>query len=93
MTALAGFDVAAAQDALARSDDGQPALPGDAQLIAVLDRHCQWGDLWLDDQRRADEYADWLARQCPVCEEGGGGPECDDCVIAEDAAAKRREDY
>jgi hypothetical protein len=68
---------AAAQDALARLDDGIP-LPGDQALADAYDRYCQQSWLVLDDQRREVEYTAWLAGQCPVCEEGGTGPVCDD---------------
>jgi hypothetical protein len=80
--------VAAAQDAIARLDEGT-ARPGDTALVAAYDRYCEQGWLVLDDQRRAAEHAGWLVGQCPVCEEGGGGPECDRCVIDHDVYVER----
>ena len=41
MTAPARVDLAAAQDAVARLDDGV-GRPGDEVLAAVFDQHCQW---------------------------------------------------
>lgn len=65
-----------------------------ADLIgAVFHRHSRWDDLRAGDFSREADYTGWLAEQCPICEEGGGGPECDGCVIAEDTRAKRREDH
>ena len=69
----------AALDAICRIDDGTP-LPGDDEIADVFDRHCDWEYLRLDDLRRRDELADWLAGQCPACEDGGTGEVCDDCA-------------
>ncbi len=33
----------AAQDALARLDDGLPVSDTDRRLLAVFEEHCQWG--------------------------------------------------
>lgn len=77
------FSLADAQNALARSDDGNKLLPGDAELIAAYEGYCQQEWERLDDDRRAAEYAEWLADQCPACCEAPGatGPVCDECFI------------
>jgi hypothetical protein len=69
--------VTAALDAIARLDDGIPQ-PGDSEIAAIFDAHCQWEALRYDDRLREIEYADWLARQCGGCEEGGTGEPCDE---------------
>ncbi|GGN39783.1 hypothetical protein FHR83_006642 [Actinoplanes campanulatus] len=66
----------AALDALDRLDYGSP-LPGDVEIAAIFDRHCQWEALRLDDRMREYEHMEWLARQCAGCEEGGRGDLCD----------------
>jgi hypothetical protein len=68
-----------ALDAISRLDDGI-SLPGDAEIARIFDEHANWEHLRLDDARRQQEYADWLAEQCPACEEGGTGPVCDECA-------------
>ncbi len=72
------FDAAAAQDALARSDDGVKAKPGDRELIDAYEGLLQAEQLRRDDAERAADRADWLSRQCPGCHEGGTGEECDE---------------
>ncbi len=66
--------------AICRIDDGI-AQPADAEITRIFDEHCQWEHLRLDDARRQQEYADWLAEQCPACKEGGTGPVCDGCAV------------
>lgn len=73
------FDVAAAQNALARADEGVDLLPGDGELIDIYERYCQQEQLRFDDQCRRAEQERWLADQCPSHVEGGGGDVCDDC--------------
>lgn len=77
MTAI-HFDLPAAQDALARSDDGVKALPGDRTLLDAYEGYLQqeWGR--FEEQQDAAERAVWLARQCPGCVDGGTGEECDE---------------
>ena len=41
------------------------------------------------DRAREFEFTAWLAVQCPVCEEGGGGQECDPHVIQLEDQMKR----
>lgn len=78
MTAPIHIDVMAAQAALARSDDCLPPQPGDAALIAALDRYLQAAEDAYR-QRAADaEQAEWLASQCGGCVPGGTGEACDD---------------
>lgn len=87
MSAPVVFSLPAAQNALARSDEGAESLPGDAGLIAAYEGYCQ--QEW--DRYKAEhgdaEYSAWLADQCPACEDGGTGPVCDDCRVEVDAAA------
>jgi hypothetical protein len=91
MTAPTLFDLNAAADARSRLDDGID-IPGDRELAAIFERHCRQRDEVLQDRLREFEYAQWLAVQCPVCELGGGGPECDSCVIEHDVAIERLTD-
>lgn len=72
---------APAYAAIGRIDDGL-AQPGDAEIAAVFERHLQWEQARYDDRRREQEYADWLAVQCPAHEEGGRGELCGDCEVA-----------
>lgn len=80
MTAPVYFNLSAAQDAQARADEGVDLLPGDKELMAAYEGFLQqeWDRYWeVDEQAR---LADWLAEQCPACEDGGMGPLCDDCA-------------
>jgi hypothetical protein len=64
-----------------------------ADLIgAVFHRHSRWDDLRAGDAFREADYTAWLAGQCPICEEGGGGPECDRCHTTHDEAITRLTD-
>lgn len=74
----------ASLDALARIDDGIP-LPGDAEIAAVFEVHCQWADTDFHTARLNAERVDWLTRQCPGCEDGGAGEPCADHFGPEDA--------
>jgi hypothetical protein len=78
------FNLAAAQDAQARLDEGV-GQSGDQKLAQVLEGyHQQEWDKFEDERYRA-ERADWLAGQCPKCgPEGSGGEVCDGCF--EDSA-------
>ncbi|MEU4558599.1 hypothetical protein AB0F72_09415 [Actinoplanes sp. NPDC023936] len=69
----------AALDAITRSDFGEP-LPGDAEIAAVFELHCQWADADYLARRDAETLADWLAEQCPAHEDGGTGDVCDECA-------------
>jgi hypothetical protein len=91
MTTSALLDLSAAADARLRLDEGI-ARPGDADLAAAFERHCRQQQEVFEDRIREAEYALWLAEQCPICEEGGGGPECDGCVIEHDTLMRRMED-
>lgn len=80
------FDLSAAQDALARSDYGVDALPGDAFLIEALEGYCDQEYSRFEDAQCALEYADHLATQCPACGvDGATGPVCDECAIDAEA--------
>jgi hypothetical protein len=73
MSARQRFDIGAAQDALARSDEGATPQPGDRELLAAYERHCQTA--WDDVQQAADRqaYMEWLnSRDCEP-----GDPQCD----------------
>jgi hypothetical protein len=85
------LDLSAAADALHRLDNNTPR-PGDADLAAAFERLCRQQQEVFEDHIREAEHALWLAEQCPVCEEGGTGPECDECFIAHDALMRRVED-
>jgi hypothetical protein len=85
------LDLSAAVDARIRLDEGI-ARPGDADLAEKFERHCRQQQEVFEDRIREAEHALWLAEQCPVCEEGAGGPECDTCVIEHDQAMRRIED-
>ncbi len=78
MTAPIHLDEEAAQDALARSDEGLPALPGDAALIAAYDRYLQQVSDQYQARVAAAERTEWLAAQCGGCVPGGTGEACDD---------------
>lgn len=86
------FNLPAAQDALARSDEGHDPQPGDANLIAAYDDACQQAWLRADDERREAELADWLTGQCGECEMGGTGEPCDEHYIDADDQHKRAQD-
>ncbi len=72
------FDSAAAQDALARADEGVAPMPGDRDLIAAYEAWCQQAHDQYEAAVQDQAQADWLARQCPYCQAGGTGDECDD---------------
>jgi hypothetical protein len=78
------FNLPAAQEALARSDEGVDALPGDAELIAAYEGYCQQEQDRYEYACYEAERAAWLADQCPACEDGGTGPVCDECADDED---------
>lgn len=92
MTTAIRFNLRAAEEAVARDEEGVDLLPGDTELIDIYEKFCQQEHAALEERIYADERARWLATQCPVCVDGGTGPECDECFIAEDARAVRRED-
>jgi hypothetical protein len=85
MTAPIHFSIADAQDALARSDEGEKVLPGDAELIAAYEGFCQQEQDRREYAYYEAERAAWLATQCPGCEDGGTGEPCDDHFGPEDA--------
>lgn len=72
------FNVAAAQDALARSDEGADPQPGDAELIAAYEGFCQQEWDRFQERQYAAERAAWLTTRCGGCEPGGTGEACDD---------------
>lgn len=84
MTAPVYFNLAAAEAAEDREENGADLLPGDKELIATLDAYRQqewdryWQPIWGAEEKT--RLADWLAAQCPACEDGGMGPLCDDCA-------------
>jgi hypothetical protein len=78
MTTVVRFDLAAAQDALARSDEGADPQPGDRELIDAYEGWCQQEYERFQQQVWDAEQAAWLSQQCPGCEDGGTGEVCDD---------------
>jgi hypothetical protein len=73
------FDLAEAQDATNRLDDGI-GLPGDEEKAAQFEAFCQQEQDRFWEQRATEEDAAWLARQCRHCgPEGSSGPDCGDC--------------
>ncbi len=82
----------AALDALARFDDGLPALPGDTAAMAAYERQCQAAHDRREYAAYLDERDGWLAGQCGECVEDGYGPPCDEHLIAEDARLMRLAD-
>lgn len=75
------FDLTAAQDALYRSNYGIQARPGDAELIAAYEGYCQQDHDRFERKQWDRERREWLATQCPDCEPGGTGEQCDDCWV------------
>jgi hypothetical protein len=69
MTAAIRFDLAAAEAAEDREENGADLLPGDRALIDALDgwRQQEWDRYW----------AKWLTGQCGGCHFGGTGAPCD----------------
>ena len=80
MTTPILFDLTAAQEAVARDEEGVTLLPGDKDLIAAYEGFCQQEWDAFQDRRDAADLASWLATQCPACEEGGTGEVCDECA-------------
>jgi hypothetical protein len=72
------FSEAAAQDALARSDDGDTPLPGDDHLIAAYETYLQQAQYQYEAAQQNQVQTEWLALQCPGCHEGGTGEPCDE---------------
>jgi hypothetical protein len=70
------FNLPAAQDALARLDEGV-AQPGDELMALQYDAYCQqeW-ERHYEAQQEAERAA-WLETQCPDCMGGGTGERCD----------------
>lgn len=91
MTATVGFNLAAAQAASNRLDDGI-GQPGDEALAETFERYCQqeW-DRHLDAIDR-EERAKWLAGQCGECVSDGFGPPCDEHYIDADHDFTRGQD-
>lgn len=80
------FNLDAALDALAAHDDGEKLTPGDAKLVAELDRRLQ--QEWYEVQRRQDRFEReaWLATQCRFCGPEGATGDCGDCPEGAEAA-------
>ncbi len=80
MTTAINFDLAAAEAAEDREENGADLLPGDRELIAALDgwRAQQWDAYWepIHQADAAEQNRLWLTQQCPGCEDGGGGEPC-----------------
>lgn len=74
------FDLAAAQQAEDRAENGASPLPGDRELIAALDgwRQQQWDTYWepIHRAQEAEQTRLWLTQQCGGCEPGGTGEPC-----------------
>jgi hypothetical protein len=90
VTAAIIFDLAAAQAAEDREENGADLLPGDRELIDALDgwRAQQWDAYWEPIHRaeEAEQNRLWLTQQCEGCEDGGTGEWCDEHEPAEVAA-------
>jgi hypothetical protein len=86
MTTPVYFDLAAAQAAEDRDENGAELLPGDRDLIDTLDRYLQeqwdayWQPIWAAETRVQNRL--WLTQQCPGCEDGGSGEPCDEHLDA-----------
>lgn len=79
MTTSTTIDLRAAQDALARLDEGV-GQPGDERLAAALEQFLQSEQARFEDSQDRRERAEWLATQCPKHgPEGWSGEVCDDC--------------
>lgn len=97
MTTAIRFDLAAAQDALARSDFGDDPLPGDAELIEAYEGYCQQEHgryeqaMW--DAQYERELQDWLSRRCPGCEDGGTGEVCYEHTSDDDASEEEPQTF
>jgi hypothetical protein len=80
--ALIYFNLAAAEAAEDREENGVDLLPGDRKLIDALDgwRSQQWDAYWQPIWEAEDKarLAEWLATQCGDCEDGGTGELCDE---------------
>ena len=89
MTAPVYFNLAAAEAAEDRDENGADLLPGDQELIAALDGYRQqeqaryWQPIW--EAEAAEQNRLWLTQQCPGCEEGGSGEPCDEHFGPDDA--------
>lgn len=66
-----------ALDARFRLDYGTP-LPGDVEIAAIFEAHCQWEQDRREHAAAVAELAEWLANQCGGCEPGGTGELCDE---------------
>ncbi|MCW6003936.1 hypothetical protein K1W54_04970 [Micromonospora sp. CPCC 205371] len=79
------FDLAAAQEASNRLDDGI-GREGDGALAAQFEGFCQQEQDRFWEAHAAVEDARWLAVQCRFCgPEGSSGPDCGDCPAGEAA--------
>ena len=91
MTAPIYFNLAAAEAAEDREENGANPLPGDRELIDTLDgyRQQQWDNYWqpIWEAEYQARLAEWLAGQCPTCEDGGTGEACDEHADDEDGPA------
>lgn len=85
------FNLAAAEAAEDREENGADPLPGDKELITALDgyRGQQWDAYWepIWQAEGAEDRRLWLSQQCPGCEDGGTGEPCDEHTPDEDVAA------
>jgi hypothetical protein len=77
------FNLAEAQEACNRLDDGI-GRDGDEVLAATYEAYLQQErDRWEHAEDEAARQR-WLARQCPVCQEGGSGGLCDEHAVEDD---------
>lgn len=83
---LTHFNLAAAQEASNRLDDGI-GREGDEALAAQYEAFCQQEQDRFAETQAAAEDARWLAAQCRFCgPEGSSGPDCGDCPEGDAAA-------
>ncbi len=80
MTAPITFDLAAAEAAEDRAENGAKPMPGDRVLVEALDGYrsqcwdAYWQPIWAAND--AEQTRLWLTQQCPGCETGGTGDVC-----------------
>lgn len=82
MTAPIYFSLREAEAAEDRAENGVDPQPGDKELITALEgyRQQQWDNYWIPIHKAEYErqLAEWLATQCPGCEDGGTAEPCDE---------------
>lgn len=76
------FNLADAEAAEDREENGAKPQPGDRELVEALDGwrgqawDAYWQPIWEAEAREQNRL--WLTQQCPGCEDGGTGEPCDE---------------